>query len=113
MAPMNRHKGIGLDRVAAVREAGNAVARYLSADLMGFRADEAIDYIDIAPPFSRPSLDAKTILAPKAETIGPVYSRPMMDFLKTDAISGTPCDSKTAPLPPVGYGSYMTADISK
>jgi len=87
MAVMNPHKGTGLDRVAAVREAGNAVARYLSADLMGFRADEAIDYIDIAPPFSRPSLDAKTILAPKAETIGPVYSRPMMDFLKTDAIS--------------------------
>jgi hypothetical protein len=50
MAPMNRHKGNGLDRVAAVREAGNAVARYLSADAMGFRADEAIDYIDIAPP---------------------------------------------------------------
>jgi hypothetical protein len=87
MAQMNRHKGIGLDRIAAVREAGNAVARYLSADIMGFRGDEAIDYIDIAPPFSRPSLDAKTILAPKAETIGPVYSRPMMDFLKTDAIS--------------------------
>lgn len=84
---MNRHKGNGLDRVAAVREAGKAVARYLSADIMGFRADEAIDYIDIAPPFSRPSLDAKTILAPKAATIGPVYSRPMMDFLKTDAIS--------------------------
>lgn len=87
MAPMNRHKGNGLDRVAAVREAGNAVARYLSADTLGFRADEAIDYIDIAPPFSRPSLDAKTILAPKAATIGPVYSRPMMDFLKTYAIS--------------------------
>ena len=85
MAVMSRHKGIGLDRVAAVREAGNAVARYLSADAMGFRADEAIDYIDVAPPFSRPSLDAKTILAPKAETIGPVYSRPMMDFLKTRA----------------------------
>jgi hypothetical protein len=87
MAPMNRQKGNGLDRVAAVREAANAVARYLTANMMGFRADEAIDYIDIAPPFSRPSLDAKTILAPKAETIGPVYSRPMMDFLKTDAIS--------------------------
>jgi hypothetical protein len=86
MAPMNQHKN-GLDRVAAVREAANAVARYLSADTMGFRADEAIDYIDIAPPFSRPSLDAKTILAPKAETIGPMYSRPMMDFLKTNAIS--------------------------
>ena len=84
MAPMNQHKN-GLDRVAAVREAGNAVARYLSADTMGFRPDEAIDYIDIAPPFSRPNLDAKTILAPKAETIGPVYSRPMMDFLKTNA----------------------------
>ena len=63
------------------------MARYLSADLMGFRADEAIDYIDVAPPFSRPSLNSKTILTPKAETIGPVYSRPMMDFLKTDAIS--------------------------
>ena len=87
MAPITRHKGNGLDSVAAVREAGRAVARYLSADLLGFRADEAIDYIDIAPPFSRPSLDAKTILAPKAETIGPVYSRPMMDYLKTDAIS--------------------------
>src|SRR5579864_1746192 len=87
MAVMNPYKGSGLDRVAAVREAGHAVARYLSADLMGFRADQAIDYIDIAPPFSRPSLDAKTILAPKAETIGPVYSGPMMDFLKTDAIS--------------------------
>jgi hypothetical protein len=42
---------------------------------MGFRADEAIDYIEIAPPFSRPSLDAETILTPKAVTIGPVYSR--------------------------------------
>jgi hypothetical protein len=83
---MNQRKN-GLDRVAAVREAGNAVARYLSADTMGFRVDEAIDYIDIAPPFSRPSLDAKTILAPKAETVGPVYSRPMMDFLKTNEIS--------------------------
>ena len=46
MAPMNRHKGNGLDRVAAVREAGNAVARYLSADIMGLRADEAIAFED-------------------------------------------------------------------
>jgi oligoendopeptidase F len=49
---MNRHKANGLDRVAAVHEAGHAMARYLSADAMGFRADEAIDYIEIAPPFS-------------------------------------------------------------
>ena len=73
MAPMKRHKN-GLDRVAAVREAGNAVARYLSADTMGFRADEAIDHIDIAPPFSRPSLDAKTILAPKRDHRSSVFA---------------------------------------
>ena len=84
---MNRHKANGLDRVAAVHEAGHAMARYLSADAMGFCADEAIDYIEIAPPFSRPSLDAKSILTPKAATIGPVYSRPMMDFLRTASVS--------------------------
>jgi hypothetical protein len=84
---MNRHKANGLDRVAAVHEAGHAMARYLSADAMGFRADEAIDYIEIAPPFSRPNLDAKSILTAKAATIGPVYSRPMMDFLRTDSVS--------------------------
>jgi hypothetical protein len=83
---MNRHKANGLDRVAAVHEAGHAMARYLSADAMGFRTDEAIDYIEIAPPFSRPSLDAKSILTPKAATIGPVYSRPMMDFLRTNSV---------------------------
>jgi hypothetical protein len=87
MASMNRHKANGLDRVAAVHEAGHAMARYLSADAMGFHTDEAIDYIEIVPPYSRPSLDAKTILVPEAATVGPVYSRPMMDFLKADPIS--------------------------
>ena len=80
-------KGYNLDRIAAVHEAGHAVARYLSADAMGFRAADAIDYIEIAPPFSRPSLGAKSILAPKPAIFGPLYSRPMMDFLKTDSIS--------------------------
>ena len=80
-------KGYNLDKIAAVHEAAHAVARYLTADAMGFRASEAIDYIEIAPPFSRPSLGAKSILAPKPTIIGPVYSRPMMDFLKTDSIS--------------------------
>jgi len=76
-----------LDKVLAVHEAGHAVARYLCANTMGFRPDEAVGYIEIAPPFSRPSLDAKSILAPKPAVFGPVYSRPMMDFLKADAIS--------------------------
>ena len=80
-------KGYNLDKVVAVHEAAHAVARYLSADAMGFRAAEAIDYIEIAPPFSRPNLGAKTILAPKPAIFGPLYSRPMMDFLKTDSIS--------------------------
>jgi hypothetical protein len=80
-------KGYNLDKIAAVHETGHAVARYLSADAMGFRASEAIDYIEIAPPFSRPSLGAKSILAPTPAIIGPVYSRPMMVFLKTDSIS--------------------------
>jgi hypothetical protein len=80
-------KGYNLDKIAAVHEAGHAVARYLSADAMGFRASEAIDYIEIAPPFSRPNLGAKSILAPKPAIFGPLYSRPMMDFLKTDSIS--------------------------
>jgi hypothetical protein len=80
-------KGYTLDKIAAVHEAGHAVARYLSADAMGFRAAEAIDYIKIAPPFSRPNLAAKTILAPKPAIFGPLYSRPMMDFLTNDPIS--------------------------
>ena len=80
-------RGYTLDKIAAVHEAGHAVARYLSADAMGFRGAEAIDYIEIAPPFSRPNLAAKTILAPKPAIFGPLYSRPMMDFLKTDSIS--------------------------
>jgi hypothetical protein len=91
---MNEFNSLGTDEPpqrirarqgAAVHEAGHAMARYLSADAMGFRADEAIDYIEIAPPFSRPSLDAKTILTPKAATIGPVYSRP--NFLGTHSVS--------------------------
>lgn len=85
--PRKMAKGYNLDKVAAVHEAGHAVARYLSADAMGFRTDEAIGYIEIAPPFSRPSSGAKSILAPKPAIFGPVHSRPMMDFLKTDAIT--------------------------
>jgi hypothetical protein len=54
---------------------------------MGFHPDEAVGYIEIAPPYSRPSPDAKSILAPKPTIFGPVYSRPMMDFLKADVIS--------------------------
>jgi hypothetical protein len=80
-------KGYNLNKISAVHEAGHAVARYLSAHIMGFRAAEAIDYIEIAPPFSRPNLGAKSILAPKPAVFGPLYSRPMMDFLKTDSIS--------------------------
>jgi hypothetical protein len=95
MALMNRHdretakgyKEMGLDKVAAVHEAAHAVARYLSADAMGLRADEAIAYIEVAPPFSRPSLNAKTILAPRVATFGPVYSHQMMEFLEADSIS--------------------------
>ena len=86
-SPHKLAKGYDLDKVAAVHEAGHAVARYLCADAMGFSFVEAVGYIEIAPPFSRPNLDAKSILAPKAASCGPVYSRPMMDFLNAESMS--------------------------
>ena len=53
-SPHKLAKGYDLDKVAAVHEAGHAVARYLCADAMGFSFVEAVGYIEIAPPFSRP-----------------------------------------------------------
>jgi hypothetical protein len=73
----------GLAKVVAIHEAGHAVARYLTADAMGFSVDKSIMYIEVAfDPSPHVSLDGKALMSSQAVTFGPMYSQPMTDYLR-------------------------------
>jgi hypothetical protein len=88
---MNRNarraaKGRGqIDRTVAVHEAGHAVGRILTSDLLGWSADEIIFHIDIHPvplEASHVSADGTRTFYSEATCYGQMLSRPMDEFLK-------------------------------
>jgi hypothetical protein len=82
-----RQQNGGLAKVVAVHEAGHAVARYLTAEELGHDTEDAIFYIEVgfvAP--RRASFDGKAMLSSSAVTFGPMYSRPMIDYLKRNPV---------------------------
>ena len=64
-------------QVIAFHEAGHAVARYLTAEEMGYSKDECIFWIEISngSPVLNDSIDGQTILVTQATTFGPSYSK--------------------------------------
>lgn len=69
-----------LDPIVAIHEAGHALGRFTTAELLGFKTSEAIVYIDSG--WGSPYLATDgTIYAVRATTYGPMYSRPMIDYL--------------------------------
>lgn len=74
-------------KVVAVHEAGHALARYLTAEALGFEADEAIAYIEVAfVPLPHASLDGKATLSSSAVTFGPMYSMAMINHLQSNPV---------------------------
>src|SRR4029077_15565157 len=72
-----------LDRVAAIHEAGHAVARFLVAHETGHQPAEAVSYIDVGtgiPPSQ--SLDGNAALYAMATTYGPWVPPIANTFLK-------------------------------
>jgi hypothetical protein len=68
--------------ITAIHEAGHAVGRYLTADIMGHSVEDAISWIEVgldAMPCA--SRDYSAMLSSMATTYGPMYSRPMIDLL--------------------------------
>jgi hypothetical protein len=94
---MNRHerraaraiaRATKLEPVTAIHEAGHAVGRYLTADEIGYPADEAISYIEIGTGGRCESIDGKTILLTEATTYGPMLSREIFEIIRREAIRG-------------------------
>jgi hypothetical protein len=82
-----RSQNRGLAKITAVHEAGHAVARYFTAGELGFETDEAIFYIDIVfDPNPHMSRDGKAVTSSSAATFGPMYSRPMIDCLRSNPV---------------------------
>jgi hypothetical protein len=69
-----------LDSVLAIHEAGHAVGRIMKAQSMGFANDEAIEEIDMSPAHL-----SGTCGMVQATTYGPMFSRPMNDYLLANA----------------------------
>jgi hypothetical protein len=51
---------VKIDRVVAIHEAGHAIARYPTADDLGYTTDTAISYIDVAEPPDEPRSERPT-----------------------------------------------------
>jgi hypothetical protein len=82
-----RKQNRGAARVVAVHEAGHALGRYLTADVLGFQPEEAIAYIEVLfDPRPRASLDGKATVSSSAVTFGRMYSRHMDEFLKANPV---------------------------
>ena len=74
-----------IDRVIAVHEAGHAVARFLTAGDLGFSADDAISYIEIAPDSAvTKSIDKRMYFRMQATTFGPMLSREIQEAFKEE-----------------------------
>jgi hypothetical protein len=87
---MNRHqrraakakgKSAKIDPVVAIHEAGHAVARYLTAEDLGYATDQVISYIDVSPTTSGGrSVDGTMSLTLQATTYGPMLSKEIQEI---------------------------------
>ena len=67
-------------RITAIHEAGHAVARYLTAESMGYSREHAIAYIETHPVEVLTNGGA-VMVSSTAITYGPMFSRPMNEHL--------------------------------
>jgi hypothetical protein len=82
------------DPVVAIHEAGHAVGRVLMAEIMRFERDEAIAFIDMNS--GTPYASSTMVPQPQATTYGPMYSRPMNDFLSANSSVGNGSASRAS-----------------
>jgi hypothetical protein len=91
--------------ITAIHEAGHAVGRYLTADMMGHNVEGAISWIEVhlenKPLYE--SGDGRAILSASATTFGPMYSRQMIDVLAC-----SPCIENN----PYSYAA-LEADVAR
>lgn len=78
-------------QVIAFHEAGHAVARYLTAEEMGYSKDECIFSVEMSngSPVLSNSVDGQMILVTQATTFGPTYSKeldPYFNDVYADAL---------------------------
>src|SRR5712691_11240844 len=84
-APKAKAKWANIARVAAIHEAGHAVARYLTAEDLGHTTDHAVFYIDLATATPvRQSIDGTMGLTSQATTYGPMLSKEIQDVAIRD-----------------------------
>jgi hypothetical protein len=91
-----RSRSLKPDPVVAIHEAGHAVGRIITAKTMGFKNEEAIAFIDMnwGAPYVHGNGDM--VLMPRATTYGPMYSRPMTDFLIANPVAQTDPTSRVS-----------------
>ena len=71
-------KNATVDPVVAIHEAGHAVARYLTAEMMGLSKEESVSSIDVHVTQEMPkgkSVDGKMVTSAQATTFGPLFSK--------------------------------------
>ena len=84
-AASKRHPAI--DLVIRVHEAGHAVGRYLIAEQLGYKIEEAISRIDLYLPLSGPTVTVRSEeLRSGGCTYGPRLSRELQEFIKSSEI---------------------------
>ena len=73
-----KSKTVAVDPVVAIHEAGHAVARYLTAEMMGLSKEESVSSIDVHVAREMPkgkSVDGKMVTSVQATTFGPMFSK--------------------------------------
>ena len=71
-------KNATVDPVVAVHEAGHALARYLTAEMMGLSKEESVHSIVVHVPREMPkgkSVDGTMMTSEQATTLGPMFSK--------------------------------------